>query len=138
MKFASSQPSVTVSKKKVPFATMSHACKGYFPLCKANFMGFSHKYGILDTTFWKLSQKMQILLKQFHEINLFANISHGCKGENIIQNHDSWLQNRHNLTILSSLLYNNLYRESNLLMKQLPLSFPFSLRLPSGLSIKLL
>ena len=30
MKLASLQPSVTVAKGKISFATMSHGCKGYF------------------------------------------------------------------------------------------------------------
>ena len=33
MKLASSQPSGTVAKGKISFATMTHGCEGYFPLC---------------------------------------------------------------------------------------------------------
>ena len=97
------------------FATVSHGCKGknilrnqeswlqrtFFSFatvtdgCKeANFMGFSHEYGILDTTSKKFSLKMGILLKKFLEIILFATVGHGCKGENILRNHDSWFPSR--------------------------------------------
>ena len=48
MKLASSQPSGTVAKGNLSFATMTHGCEGYFPFatvtdgCKeAKFMGFS-------------------------------------------------------------------------------------------------
>ena len=61
MKFASLQQFDTVAKGKISFATMSHGCEGYFPFatvpdgCKeANFMGFSHENGILETIFEKV------------------------------------------------------------------------------------
>ena len=101
MKLASLQPSVTVAKGK----SMSHGCKGYFCFstasdgCKeANFMSFSHEYGILDTTSWKVSQEMQILLKNSMTLNFlqpsvmvakrkisFATMTDGCKAVIIYQ-----------------------------------------------------
>ena len=105
MKLASLQPSVTVAKGKISFATMSHGCKGYFPLwtvtdgCKeANIMEFSLEYGILDTISSKFSLKMWFfLLLSFHKINLLqpsvmvakakiflATMTHGYKAVKVL------------------------------------------------------
>ena len=53
-----------VAQDIFPFAFMTDGSK------EANFMGFSHGYGTLDTTSWKLSQKMQIFFEKYHEITL--------------------------------------------------------------------
>ena len=59
MKLAYSKPTVTFAQGKYPsakdifpFATVTDGCE------EANFVGFSHEYGILDTTFYEFSQKM--------------------------------------------------------------------------------
>ena len=36
IKLASLQPSVTVARKNIYFATMTHGCKGYFFLCNCD------------------------------------------------------------------------------------------------------
>ena len=72
------------------FATVTDGCK------EANFMEFFHEYGILDTTFWKVSLKNVNFIENFHETHLFATVSHGCKEKNILCNHGSWLQSPNN------------------------------------------
>ena len=80
-----------VAKDIFSFATVPDGCE------EANFIGFFHENGILDTTFGKVSQKKVDFSEQFHEIDLFATVSHGSKVENILRNHDSWLPRRNNL-----------------------------------------
>ena len=75
-----------VAKNIFPFATKTDGCK------EANFMGFSHEDGILDTFAKKVSQKNVDLIEKFHEIYIIAAFSLGCIGGNILLNHDSWLQ----------------------------------------------
>ena len=79
-----------VAKDIFPFATVTDGCE------EANFMGFFHKYELLDSTSWKFSQKNVNLIEKFYESNLFATISNGWTGENILCNNDSWLQSRNN------------------------------------------
>ena len=79
-----------VAKDIFPFATVTDSCE------EANFMGFSHDYGILDTTSKKKITINENVFKKFHEIYLFTTCSHGCKGKNILRNHDSWLPSRNN------------------------------------------
>ena len=75
-----------VAKDIFPFATVTDGCE------EANFMGFSHDYGILETTSKKKSQKMRILLKNSMKFTLlqpavmvakgkisFATMTHGCQ-----------------------------------------------------------
>ena len=62
---------------------------------EANFIGFSHEYGILVTFLESFTKKVKFI-EQFYEINLFTTVCHGCKGENILRNHDPWLQSRNN------------------------------------------
>ena len=68
-----------VAKDTFPFATMTDDCKKaivwYFPM--------------------KLKKKNGNFNEKFHEINLFASVGHGCKGENILCNHESWLPSRY-------------------------------------------
>ena len=42
--------------------------------------------------FPKSGVKNAIFIEKFHNIRLLAIISHGCKGKNIIHNHDPWLR----------------------------------------------
>ena len=75
-----------VAKDIFCFATVSDGCE------EANFMSFSHEYGILDTTSWKVSQKIEILLKNSEKFTFlqpsvmvakgklsFAAMTHWCK-----------------------------------------------------------
>ena len=75
-----------VAKDIFPFATVTDGCE------EANFMGFSHEYGILDTTSKKFSQKMENLLKICMKLPFlqpsvmvakgklsFATMTHGCQ-----------------------------------------------------------
>ena len=80
-----------VAKDIFPFATVTDSCK------EASFMGFALKYSKLNTTYWKFSQKIVFffIIEKFHEIYLFASVIHACEGENILCNHDSWLQSPH-------------------------------------------
>ena len=49
IKFASLQPSVTVAKRKIFFATMTHGCKGYFSICNPDWRLQRGKfYGIFN------------------------------------------------------------------------------------------
>ena len=56
--------------------------------------------------FLEIFTKNVNFIEKFHKVNLFATVSHGCKGEYILGNHDSWLQSRENLSILVT--FNNL------------------------------
>ena len=57
-----------VAKDILNFATVTDSG------IEANFMGFSHDYGILNTTSWKVSQKMKILLNISNKFN-FSQLS---------------------------------------------------------------
>ena len=79
------QPWVMVAKDIFPSATMTDGCKKVI-LCI-----FSIKFTFL----WKLpvsGVQNSIFMGKSHEISVFATVSHGCKGENILWNHYSWLQ----------------------------------------------
>ena len=79
-----------VAKDIFSFATVTDGCE------EADFMGFSNDYGILYTTSNEFSQKNENLIEKFHKIYLFATVSHGCIGKNILRNHDSWLARSYN------------------------------------------
>ena len=73
------QPWIMVAKDIFPFATMTDGCK------KVNFIEL----------FWKILRsgvQNAIFMGNSHEISIFATVRHGCKGKNILCNHDSWLQ----------------------------------------------
>ena len=53
---------------------------------------FLIKFTCLMICFFRNGVQNDIFMEKFHEISLFATVSHGCKGEKIICNHDSWLQ----------------------------------------------
>ena len=76
-----------VAKYIFPFAIVTDGCK------EANYIGFSHEIGILNTIFLKENfRKNRDFIENIHEIYLFATFSHGCKEENILCSHDKWLQ----------------------------------------------
>ena len=87
-----------------PKETVTDGCK------VANFLGFSHEYAILDTIFWKVSQKMWILLKNSLKLTFFQ-LSWLQRG-NILCNHDSWLQSHNNW--LNTVTFENLDYSMNL------------------------
>ena len=76
-----------VAKDIFPFATVTDGCQ------EANFIGFSHDYGILNTTSKNFFlQKMRILLKNSMKLTFlhpsvmvakgkisFATLTHGCQ-----------------------------------------------------------
>ena len=75
-----------VAKGKLSFATMS--CKEYFSLCnseEANFMGFSHEYGIFGHHFLEqIENSMKLSFLQLSVMvamgkKSFATKTHGCK-----------------------------------------------------------
>ena len=81
------------------FACMSHGCEGYFLL--SNHEGWLQKgwfHGIFQENlhflwnFPKNGVQKAIFNGKSHENSYFATASHGCKGENILRYHDSWLQ----------------------------------------------
>ena len=75
-----------VAKYIFPFAIVTDGCK------EANYMGFSHEIGILNTIFFFRKKKMEILLKKSMKSTFlqpsvmvakskisFAAMIHGCK-----------------------------------------------------------
>ena len=62
-------------KNYYSFATISLGCEGYF-------LQNYPKRGVQNAIFMVKS----------YEVNLFATLSHGCKGEQILCNHYSWLR----------------------------------------------
>ena len=81
------------------FATKTHCCKGYSPLSNHYWwLQKGHFHGIfqLNSHFlWKFPRsgvQNLILMGKSHKISLFATVSNGCKGKNILRNHDLWLR----------------------------------------------
>ena len=77
-----------VEKDIFSFATVTDGCE------EANLMGFSMNMAFLTPLLRNFHKKWDFSEK-FHEINLLATGSHGCKGENIFCNYDSWLPSRY-------------------------------------------
>ena len=78
MKVATSQPPVTVAKRKISFATMTHGCKGYFSFatvtgsCKeASFMGFSHYICEYELTSENMYFHMNLAKKSHFDFSFF-------------------------------------------------------------------
>ena len=68
------------------FATMTDRCK------KVNFMVFFNKIPFFVWKFLISGVQNAIFIVKSHETIHFATVSYGCKGKNILRNHDSWWQ----------------------------------------------
>ena len=105
MKLASSQPLVTVAKGKQTILCNHETWlqRIFFPLhpcltvAKRLISWDFPKKWHFEHHIWESFTKNVYFIEKFHEIKVFANVSHYSKGENILRNNNSWLQRRNNL-----------------------------------------